>query len=106
MMLLAGGTRGGTKRVTSCTISGVPRNYVRGVQRIQLRTEGTEPPGQGFRSICNELNLQYILTTLLRMNFPRNWEFDSALSKLRNFGEEWFEPPQTPILGTPLCAIM
>jgi hypothetical protein len=36
------------------------------------------------------------------MYFPRNWEFGSALSKLRNFGG-WgrFEPPKPP-LGTPL----
>jgi hypothetical protein len=27
-----------------------------------------------------------ILIRLLRMYFPRNWEFDSALSKLWNFG--------------------
>ena len=27
-----------------------------------------------------------ILVRLLRMYFPRNWEFGSDLSKLRNFG--------------------
>jgi hypothetical protein len=33
--------------------------------------------------------------------FPRNWEFGSALSKLRNFvGGVW--TPQTPPFGTPL----
>jgi hypothetical protein len=36
------------------------------------------------------LNLQMsetcILIGLLRMYFPQNWEFGSALSKLRNFG--------------------
>jgi hypothetical protein len=31
------------------------------------------------------------LIRLLRMYFPRNWEFGSALSKLRNFGG--FDPP-------------
>jgi hypothetical protein len=35
--------------------------------------------------------------------FPRNWEFGSALSKLRNFGGE-AEPPQTSPLGTPLLS--
>jgi hypothetical protein len=37
------------------------------------------------------------------MYFPRNWEFGSALSKLRNFGGGGggYNPPQTP-LGTPL----
>ena len=39
----------------------------------------------------------HILVRLLRIQFPRNWEFGSALSKLRNFGG--FEPPP---LGTPL----
>ena len=44
-----------------------------------------------------------ILVRLLRMYFPRNWEFGSALSKLRNFGGGGgFEHPQTPPLGTPL----
>jgi hypothetical protein len=37
---------------------------------------------------------------LLRMYFPRNWEFGSALSKLWNFGGV-FETPKPP-LGTPL----
>jgi hypothetical protein len=36
------------------------------------------------------------------MYFPRNWEFGSALSKLRNnFGGGGFEPPNPP-LGTPV----
>jgi hypothetical protein len=34
------------------------------------------------------------------MYFPWNWEFDSALSKLQNFGG--FEPPKPSPLGTPL----
>jgi hypothetical protein len=33
------------------------------------------------------------LITLLWIYFPRNWEFGSALSKLRSFGGEEFEPP-------------
>jgi hypothetical protein len=33
---------------------------------------------------------------LLRMYFPRNWEFGPALSKLQNFGGWGFEPPKTP----------
>jgi hypothetical protein len=44
-----------------------------------------------------------ILIRLLQMYFPRNWEFGSALSKLRNFGG--FEPPQTPF-GTPLVVTL
>jgi hypothetical protein len=39
-----------------------------------------------------------MLISLLRMHFPRNWEFGSAFSKLRNFG--WGLNPQPP-LGTP-----
>jgi hypothetical protein len=35
-----------------------------------------------------------ILIRLLRMKFPRNWEFGSALSKLRNFGG--VGPPKPP----------
>jgi hypothetical protein len=42
-----------------------------------------------------------ILISLLRMYFPRNWEFGSALSKLRNLGEGGLNPPN-PTLGTPL----
>jgi hypothetical protein len=38
------------------------------------------------------------------MYFPWNWEFSSALSKLRNFGGEGFEPPKFRPLGTPLLA--
>jgi hypothetical protein len=35
-----------------------------------------------------------ILVRFLRMYFPRNWEFGSALSKFRNFGEGGFEHPK------------
>ena len=42
-----------------------------------------------------------ILVRLLRMYFPRNWEFGSALSKFRNFGGG-FEHPKPPPLGTSL----
>jgi hypothetical protein len=42
-----------------------------------------------------------ILVRLLRMYFPRNWEFGSALSKLRNFGGVRTPQPPPP-LGTPL----
>jgi hypothetical protein len=74
-----------------------------GCQQIQLRTEGKEngdlgavPPLSGVL-----LNLQMseirILIRLLRVYFPRNWEFGSALSKLRNFGGRGFEPPNGPL---------
>jgi hypothetical protein len=39
----------------------------------------------------------HILIRLLQINFPQNWEFDSALSKLQNF-----EPPNPRHLGMPL----
>jgi hypothetical protein len=43
-----------------------------------------------------------ILIRSLRIYFPRNWEFGSALSKLQNFGGGGvLEPPNRP-LGTPL----
>ena len=41
-----------------------------------------------------------ILVRLLRMYFPWNWEFGSALSKLRNFGGGLNTP--NPPLGMPL----
>jgi hypothetical protein len=37
-----------------------------------------------------------ILIRLLRMYFARNWEFGSALSKLRNFGGQLNPPPPKP----------
>jgi hypothetical protein len=63
------------------------------VQQIQLRTEGRENGDLGAVApyLGVPFNLQMsetcILIRLLRMYFPRNWEFGSALSKLRNFGE-------------------
>jgi hypothetical protein len=47
-----------------------------------------------------QMNETHILIRLLRMYIPRNWEFGSAVSKLRNFGKGEFEPPNP--LGTPL----
>jgi hypothetical protein len=38
-----------------------------------------------------------ILVRLLRRYFPRNWEFGSALSKLRNFGGGSCKPPPRPL---------
>jgi hypothetical protein len=76
------------------------------VQQIQLRTEGRE--NGDLRTVAPwsgvPLNLQMsetrILIRLLWVYFPRNWEFGSALSKLRNFGSGGLNPP-TPF-GTPL----
>jgi hypothetical protein len=74
--------------------SGVPRIFGGGggVQQIQLRTEGREngylgavAPWSGV-PLDLQMNETRILITLLWMYIPRNWEFGSALSKLRNFG--------------------
>jgi hypothetical protein len=72
-------------------------------------TEGRE--NGGFGAVAPKsgvhLNLQIsetrILITFFPMYFPRNWNFGSALSKLRNFGGggRLTPPPQNP-LGTPL----
>jgi hypothetical protein len=59
-----------------------------GFQQIQLRIEGRENEDLGLSRV--PLNLQmnetHILIRLLRIYIPRNWEFGSALAKLRNFG--------------------
>jgi hypothetical protein len=73
--------------------SGVPRNFFRGgVQQIQLRIEGRENGDLGAVAPYSgvplhlQMNEIHILIRLLRMYIPRNWEFGSALAKLRNFG--------------------
>jgi hypothetical protein len=45
-----------------------------------------------------QMSETHILIRLLRMYFPRNWEFGSALSKFRNFflGGRFWTPPNTP----------
>jgi hypothetical protein len=64
----------------------------RGVQQIQLRTEGREKGDLGVIAPQSGvlLNLKMsetrILISLLQMYFSWNWEFGSALSKLQNFG--------------------
>jgi hypothetical protein len=40
-----------------------------------------------------QMNETHILSRLLRMYIPWNWEFGSALSKLRNFEGWGVEPP-------------
>jgi hypothetical protein len=94
--------------------SGVPRNFVRGggVQQIQLRTEGREngdlvavaPLVRGSAQFAIRFDFVKLpgCRGLLRVYFPRNWEFGSTLSKIRNFaGGGVFEPPKPPF-GTPL----
>jgi hypothetical protein len=70
---------------------------------MKLSTEGRETGELGAVALYSgvPLNLQmsesHILIRLLQMCFPRNWEFGSALSKLRNFGGGGgFNPPKTP----------
>jgi hypothetical protein len=46
---------------------------------------GGSPLVRGSVQFASEIR---ILIRLLRMYFPRNWKFGSALSKLRNVGEE------------------
>jgi hypothetical protein len=47
-----------------------------------------------FLLFLNWLPLNLVIW--LGMYFAQNWEFGSALSKLRNFGGWGFEPPKTP----------
>jgi hypothetical protein len=62
-----------------------------GGPQIHLRTEGRENEDLGVVAPLSgvPLNLQmnetHIFIRLLRMYFSWNWEFGSALSKLRNF---------------------
>jgi hypothetical protein len=72
-----------------------------GVQQIQLRTQGREngdlevaAPYSGV-PLNLQMNEPRILIRLLRMYFPRNREFGSALSKLWNFGKGWVWTPHT-----------
>jgi hypothetical protein len=76
-------------------VSGVSRNFIRGGgggSTNKLRIEGRENGDLVYvaRSSGVPLNLQMsetrILIRLLRMYFSRNWDLDSGLSKLRNFG--------------------
>jgi hypothetical protein len=80
--------------------SGLPRNFVRGCPTNSVEYRGQRERGSGGGSplvrgstqFANEWNP--ILIRLLRIYFPRNWEFGSALSKLWNLGGIW--TTQTP----------
>jgi hypothetical protein len=84
-------------------------NFSWGFQQIKLRTEGrengdleAEAPYSGG-PINLRMSKTSILIRLLRIYFPQNWEFGSALSKLRIFflgGGRLLKTP-TP-LGTSL----
>jgi hypothetical protein len=81
---------------------GLRQEFFRGAQQIQLRTEGRENGDLGAIAPWSGVpfNLQMsetrILIRLLRMCFLRNWEFCSALSKLRNFGGNEHPKPPSP----------
>jgi hypothetical protein len=76
------------------------RGWLGVVQQISLRIQGREngelgavAPQSGV-PLNLQINETHILIRLLRMCIPRNWEFGSALAKLRNF--ELGLNPQTP----------
>jgi hypothetical protein len=88
--------------------SGVPRNFLsrkggKGVKQIQLRTEQRDleavDPYSGV-PLSLQMSETLILIRLLQMYFPRNGEFGSALSKLRNFGGGDLNPPPSPWYAT------
>jgi hypothetical protein len=90
--------------------SGVTRNFLRGRGGGKSSTNSVEAREYGDLGAVAPysgvpLNLQMsetlILIRLLRIYFPLNREFGSALSKLRNFGVGVEPPPPTP-LCTPL----
>jgi hypothetical protein len=51
-----------------------------------------------------KMNETRILVRLLRMYFPRNWDFGSSLSKLRNFGGGGEPPPRYATAKLPKTA--
>ena len=61
--------------------------------------------GRAFHETTQKMSESRILVRLLRMYFPRNWEFGSALSKLRNFRGGGFERPKPPLGSMPLAQI-
>jgi hypothetical protein len=91
-----------TTPLSSVTHPGILFGGGGGCQQIQLRTGAKEKGDLGTVAPYSgvPLNLQMsetrILTRFLRMYFPRNWEFGSAVSKRRNFERGWFEPPKPP----------
>jgi hypothetical protein len=53
-----------------------------------------------FTKQLKEMSESRIIVRFLRMYFPRNWEFGSALSKLTTFGGGGVEPPNPPRYAT------
>jgi hypothetical protein len=90
--------------------SGIPRNFVLGGSTNSVEDRGQRKRGSGGSSPLAgvPLSLQIseicILIRLLWMYFPWNWEFGSALSKLRNFwGREVEHQPPLPLPSVRHC---
>ena len=67
-------------------------------------TVGSQLAGRAFHETTKKMSESRILVRLLRMYFPRNWEFGSALSKPRNFvGGGLNTPPPVRHWCRPLC---
>ena len=66
------------------------------LERKNYHSGGHSWRGGLFKKQLKKMSESCILVKLLRMYFPRNWEFGSALSKLRNLGGGGFEHPKSP----------
>ena len=56
------------------------------LEREKIPLWGSQLAGRAFHETTQKMSENRILVRLLRMHFPRIWEFGSALLKLRNFG--------------------
>ena len=63
------------------------------LERKKYHCGGHSWRGGLFTQQLKKMSEIHILVRLLRMYFPRNWEFGSALSKFRNFGGFEHPPP-------------
>jgi len=66
------------------------------LERKKIPLWGVIAGGEAFSQKTQKMSESCILVRLLRMYFPRKWEFGSALSKPRNFGGVggWTTPPR------------
>jgi hypothetical protein len=63
--------------------------YVTSCHREKKNTTvGVIAGGRAFHETTKKMSESHNIVRLLWMYFPWNWEFGSALSKLRNFGRE------------------
>jgi hypothetical protein len=89
-------------------VSGVPRNFIlgEGVSTNSAEDRGQREQGSGGGSpysgvpLNSQMNETRNLIRLLLMYFPRNREFGSASSKLRNWAGGGFEPANPPRYAT------